>query len=416
VDYRDSPEQAAFRAEVRGWLEQHVPPYTARLAANPTSHGRLGIAAEWQRELFEGGYGALGWPEQFGGRDANIIERYIVVEESAKLAAPWHLNMAVTLGWCAPAVLTFGTEKQQQEHLRKMLAGEEIWCQMFSEPNAGSDLASLQTHADRDGDDYLINGQKVWSSGAHWSKWGILLTRTAEAPKYQNLTFFIIDMSTPGIEVRPLKQISGESDFAEVFFTDCRVPAEWVVSEVGNGWMVAIATLLNERMALSAGAGAAVIAVQGMERLRALARRLQRDGGVVADDPYFRQRLAQIWIGSQANRLTAARVLSAQFKGQPPGPEASIVKLSGDLWSQQLSDLAIEMLGPHLLTTKGSELAQDDGSWAYGALMNRALTIGGGTSEVQKNIIAERVLGLPKPGPPPHLPPRAGGGLEGGGS
>jgi alkylation response protein AidB-like acyl-CoA dehydrogenase len=162
--------------------------------------------------------------------------------------------------------------------------------------------------------------------------------------------------------------------------------------------MVALATLLNERMALSAGAGAAVIAVQGMERLLGLARRLKRDGGRVADDPYFRQRLAQIWIGAQANRLTAYRVLSAQFKGQPPGPEASVVKLSGDLWSQQLSDLATEMLGPHLLATRGNQLAEDDGAWAYGALMNRALTIGGGTSEVQKNIIAERVLGLPKPG------------------
>lgn len=398
MDYRDSPEQRAFRSEVRAWLEQHLPPFRARIQASPTSLERLNVAAEWQHELFEGGYGALGWPDKFGGREANIIERYLLVEESAKLAAPWHLNMAVTLGWCAPAVLTFGTEKQQQEHLRKMLAGDEIWCQMFSEPNAGSDLASLQTRADRDGDDYVINGQKVWSSGAHWSKWGILLTRTAEGPKYQNLTFFIIDMSTPGIEVRPLKQITGESDFAEVFFTDCRAPAEWVVGEVGGGWMVALATLLNERMTLSAGAGAAVIAVQGMERLLGLARRLKRGGGRVADDPYFRQRLAKIWIGAQANRLTAYRVLSAQFRGRPPGPEASVVKLSGDLWSQQLSDLATEMLGAHLLTTRGSELAEDDGAWAYGALMNRALTIGGGTSEVQKNIIAERVLGLPKPG------------------
>ena len=278
-----------------------------------------------------------------------------------------------------------------------MLSGREVWCQMFSEPNAGSDLASLQTRAQADGDSFVLNGQKIWSSGAHWSEWGILLAKTGDGPKYQNLTFFIVDMRTPGIEVRPIRQITGESDFAEVFFTDCRIPASWVVGDVDSGWMVALATLLNERVALSAGAGAAVIAVQGLERLLGLAGRLRRDGTETAGkDRYFRQRIANVWIGAQANRLTAYRVLTAQFKGKAPGPEASVLKLSGDLWSQQLSDLAVEMLGPRLLLTHGSEMAEDDGAWAYGALINRALTIGGGTSEVQKNIIAERVLGLPR--------------------
>ncbi|MGH2811746.1 MAG: acyl-CoA dehydrogenase family protein, partial [Actinomycetota bacterium] len=285
---------------------------------------------------------------------------------------------------------------QKQSHIRKMLEGREVWCQMFSEPNAGSDLASLETRADRDGDEFVINGQKVWSSGAHWSEWGILLTRTGDGPKYRNLTFFIVDMSRPGIEVRPIRQISGESDFCEIFFTDCRVPADWVVGEIGDGWTVGISTLLNERVALSAGAGTAVISVQGMERLIKLAQRTSRNGGRAADDPQIRQRIADVYIASLANKLTAYRVLTAQFKGRTPGPEASVLKLSGDLWTQRLSDLAAEILGPKILPMKGSDLAEDDGAWATGVLWNRALTIGGGTSEIQKNIIAERVLGLPK--------------------
>jgi alkylation response protein AidB-like acyl-CoA dehydrogenase len=396
MDFRDSPEEAAFRSEVRSWLEEHLPPFKQRLEAGPDSQERLRIAADWQRELFEGGYGALGWPGEFGGQEANSIEKYLVVEESAKLGAPWHLNMSVTLGWCAPAILTFGTEAQKQSHLQKMLEGGEVWCQMFSEPNAGSDLASLETRAERDGDEFVINGQKVWSSGAHWSEWGILLTRTSDGPKYRNLTFFIVDMNTPGIEVRPIRQISGESDFCEIFFTDCRVPADWVVGEIGDGWTVGISTLLNERVALSAGAGTAVISVQGMERLIKLAQRTSRNGGRAADDPQIRQRIADVYIASLANKLTAYRVLTAQFKGRTPGPEASVLKLSGDLWTQRLSDLAAEILGPKILAMKGGRLAEDDGAWATGVLWNRALTIGGGTSEIQKNIIAERVLGLPK--------------------
>lgn len=396
MDFRDSPEEAAFRAEIAAWLEAHLAPFRERLSAKPPSEERLRIAADWQHELFEEGYGALGWPEEFGGRQSNPMERYLVVEESAKLGAPWHLNMSVTLGWCAPAILTFGTDPQRREHISKMLEGREIWCQMFSEPDAGSDLASLKTRAEPDGDDYVVNGQKVWSSGAHWSEWGILLARTGDGPKYRNITFFLVDMSSPGIEVRPIRQISGESDFAEVFFTDCRIPAANIVGEVNEGWTIGIATLLNERVALSAGAGAAVIAVQGLERLLGLASRLSSNGHRVADDPYFRQRLAQIWIGAQANRLTAYRVLTAQLKGKAPGPEASVLKLSGDLWTQQLSDLAVEMLGPMILPMEGAEGAEDDGSWGTAALWNRALTIGGGTSEIQKNIIAERVLGLPK--------------------
>lgn len=396
MDYRDSPDEAEFRATVRAWLEEHLPPFHKRVASEPDSHERLLIAADWQHELFEGGYGALGWPAEYGGREATPIEKYLLVEESAKLAAPWHLNMSVTLGWCAPAILVFGTDEQKKAHVRKMLEGRELWCQMFSEPNAGSDLASLQTKAEEDGDHFVINGQKIWSSGAHWSEWGILMTKTSDGPKYRNLSFFIVDMKTQGIEVRPIKQISGESDFCEIFFTDCRVPKECLVGQIGDGWTVGISTLLNERVALSAGAGAAIISVQGLERLLQLSRRFLRDGGSASKDPYFRQKLAQVWIDAQANRLTAYRVLTAQFKGRTPGPEASILKLSGDLWTQRLSDLAMEILGAKGLATEGSPLAEDAGQWARGALWNRALTIGGGTSEIQKNIIAERVLGLPK--------------------
>jgi alkylation response protein AidB-like acyl-CoA dehydrogenase len=396
VDFRDTAEEAAFRTEVRGWLEAKLPPFRERFLAAANSEERLRIAADWQGELFDSGYGALGWPEEYGGRDATVVQRNILVEEQANTGAPWQLNLTVTLGWCAPALLTHGTEDQKQAHLPKMLRADEIWCQMFSEPNAGSDLAALQTRAQPDGDDFVINGQKIWSSAAHLADWGILLTKTSDGPRYRNLTYFIVDMKTPGIEVRPIRQISGEADFCEVFFTDARIPAANVVGEVDAGWAVAIYTLLNERMALSAGAGASVLAIQGLERVRNLARRIDRSGAPTVDHPYFRQRLADVWIQAQANRYTAYRVLSRQFRGEAPGPEASILKLSGDLWTQDLQGLAREMLGWNLLLERGSDLAEDRGTWAYATLMVRALTIGGGTTQVQKNIIAERVLGLPR--------------------
>ena len=392
MDYRDTPEEARFRSEVRAWLETHLPPFTARWRSAPGGEERLAVAADWQHELFEGGYGALGWPAEHGGRAAAPVERYLVVEEAARLGAPWHLNLAVTLGWCAPALLAFGTPAQQRDHLRPMLAGREIWCQMFSEPGAGSDLAALTTRAEPDGGGYLVNGQKTWSSGAHWARWGILLARTGDGPRYRNLTFFAVDMTAPGVEVRPIRQITGDSDFAEVFFTDCRLPAEAVVGEVDGGWTVALYTLLNERVALSAGAGAAVIATQGLERLLGLVRGLERGGRPAGADPLVRQRVAQAWIEAQANRLTGYRVLDAQFKGRAPGPEASILKLSGDLWTQRLSELALEVLGMPGLVAGG-----EHGVWGDSLLMARALTIGGGTSEIQRNIIAERVLGLPRP-------------------
>jgi len=394
MDFRDSPEEARFREEFRSWLEAHLPPHRERYRAAATGEERLRAAAGWQAELFRAGYGALGWPLEHGGRPSSALERYLVVEESARAAAPWHLNMAVTLGWCAPALLAFGSEAQCRQHLQEMLGGREVWCQMFSEPDAGSDLAALSTRADRDGDFFVLNGQKVWSSGAQWSRWGILLAKTADGPRYRNLTFFIVAMDAPGITVRPIRQITGESDFAEVFFTDCRIPADWVVGEVGEGWSVALYTLLNERVALSAGAGAAILAIQGLERLLDLVRNLQRNGRPAGADPLVRQRVAQAWIEAQANRLTGYRVLDAQFKGRSPGPEASILKLSGDLWSQRVSELAVELLGMRGVLAGAGE--GDGPGPAESLLMSRALTIGGGTSEIQRNIIAERVLGLPR--------------------
>ena len=396
MDFRDTPEEAAFRRGVRAWMEDRLPPFVERFIAEPGTEQRLRVAADWQRELFDGGYGALGWPEEYGGREATPVQRNIVVEEQANLGAPWQLNLTVTLGWCAPALLGHGTEAQKNQHLGKMLRADEIWCQMFSEPGAGSDLAALQTRAVADGDDFVINGQKIWSSAAHLAQWGILLTRTSDGPRYRNLTFFIVDMSTPGIDVRPIRQITGEGDFCEVFFTDARVPAANVVGEVDSGWAVAIYTLLNERMALSAGAGASVLAIQGLERVRNLARRVDRDGAPTIDHPAIRQHLADVWIQAQANRYTAYRVLSRQFRGEAPGPEASILKLSGDLWIQELQSLAREMLGWGLLLERGADHAEDRGIWAYAALASRAMTIGGGTTQVQKNIVAERVLGLPR--------------------
>ncbi len=346
--------------------------------------------------LFEAGYGAIGWPEEYGGRPGSGVERFIVTQEQAEIGTPDHLNMSITLGWCVPALLNYGTKEQQDAHVPKMLRGEEIWCQMFSEPNAGSDLANVRSSAERVDGEFVVNGQKVWSSGAHWASWGILLVRTdPEGPRYRNLSFFICDMSSDGIEVRPITQITGEQDFCEVFFTDARLPESCLVGDEGLGWQVAIYTLLNERIALSGGAGMLRTTKLAWDGLVRGAREMRRDGGRAIDDPHVRQELGGLYVDMLCNRWTALRSLSAFFRGEAPGAEASVLKLTGDAWSQRAQELASEILGLHAIPTGGAH-AYEDGSWAHGLLQTRALTIGGGTTEVQKNIVGERVLGLPK--------------------
>jgi alkylation response protein AidB-like acyl-CoA dehydrogenase len=396
MDPRDTPEEAAFRAEVRGWLERTVPPYRDAYRKAKESEERLRIAADWQGELFESGYGAMGWPEEYGGRPGSGVQRFIVAQESAEAETPYHLNMSVTLGWSVPALLAYGTEEQKQAHVAKMLHGEEVWCQLFSEPNAGSDLAAMTTTGRKIDGEWIVNGQKIWSSGAHWASWGILVIRTdPDGPRYRNLTFFIVDMSAPGVEVRPITQITGEQDFCEVFFTDVRIPDAWRVGDENMGWQVAIYTLLNERISLTGGGMLLRLAKMAWEGLLRAARDYERDGRPAIEDPRVRQKLAQIYVDSKCAQWTAMRSLRAFFRGEMPGPEASILKLTGDAWAQRAQEAASDIVGPYATLMDGPH-APDEGAWARGLLLTRAMTIGGGTTEVQKNIVGERVLGLPK--------------------
>jgi alkylation response protein AidB-like acyl-CoA dehydrogenase len=379
VQLRDSPDEAAFRDEVRAWL-----------AANLTDElrGRRGGAARfeewgrnWSRQLGEAGYAALTWPKEYGGGGAPYSHQAILLEELARSQAPGHIGV-IGLGMAGPTIIVHGTDEQKRRYLPRILSAEEIWCQGFSEPGAGSDLASVRTRAElRDGR-YVVNGQKVWSSYAHLADWCILVALDdLDAPRYQGLTYLLVDMHAPGVEVRPLTQITGEAEFNEIFFSDVEVPVENVIGEPGQGWQVAMTTLMHERAALGfALSGAFEVAVG---KLLELAR------GRELDDR-LRDRIAQTWIELQALKWTNYRALTRLVETGAPGPEASIPKLHWSEANQRLGKLALELLGPE------AQLMEDEAFWQWLQLRSRGNTIEAGTSEILRNIVAERVLGLPK--------------------
>jgi alkylation response protein AidB-like acyl-CoA dehydrogenase len=362
VNLRDTPEEAAFRAEVRGWLAEN-------LRAEPGD--------DWSRATYEAGFIGVTWPEEYGGRGAPYSYQAIVLEEFARAEAPNHSN-PIGVGMAGPTIMFHGTEAQKRRYLPPILSAGEIWCQGFSEPGAGSDLASVRARIEPRDDHFLVNGQKVWSSFAHVADFCILLGRSDPASQRQaGLTYVIADMHAPGVEVRPLRQITGEAEFNEIFFTDVRVPRENLLGEVGGGWQVAMTTLLHER-------GTFGIALTGM--LDAQVRRLialARSRG--ADDPIVRDRVAQEWIELQALRFTNYRALTALMETGMPGPEGSVSKLHWSEQNQRLTKLAMEILG-----------GEDDGYWRHQQLRSRGNTIEAGTSEILRSIIAERVLGLPR--------------------
>jgi 3-oxochol-4-en-24-oyl-CoA dehydrogenase len=346
--------------------------------------------AEWNRVLAGAGYVAPHWPAPWGlGADPN--EQLAVDEVMRELAVPRPLN-PIGIGWAGPTLLVAGTEDQQRQWLPGILDGSEIWCQLFSEPEAGSDLASLQTRATRDGDEYVLNGQKVWTTLAHVAQFGILLARTdPNASAQEGITYFVVDMRTAGIEVRPLVQMTGTHEFNEVFFSGVRVPASNVVGAEHDGWRLAKVTLGNERVSLS-GEGALWGRGPTANDLIDLVR---AHGG--ARDPLLRQQLARLYSEAETLRLIRLRTLSARLRGLEPGPEASVRKAIADEHGQHVMALAKTLAGTHgLLADHGPFAEVDGGLWNYGYLYSRALTIGGGTSEVQRNILGEKVLGLPR--------------------
>jgi alkylation response protein AidB-like acyl-CoA dehydrogenase len=376
MDLTLTPEEEAFRDEVRTWLEENHP--------GPEPDGeepKFLFRRDWQRKMHEAGWAGISWPKEYGGRGASLIEQAIFSEEMARSKAPSPANvLGLVMG--GPVVIAHGSEDQKERFLEPILSAEEIWCQGFSEPESGSDLASLKTRAVRENGSWRVSGQKVWTTYAHEAKWCMLLARTdTDAPKHKGLTYFICDMDQDGVEVRPLRQITGEAEFNEIFFEDAEVDEENVVGGEGNGWMVAITTLMHER----AGLGAAS-AISIRRELDELIDEINNRG--LGDDPIIRQRIAELKIGVEALRLGALRALTQQMKVGIPGPEGSISKWEWALLNQKLTELAADVLGPEALRP-GTE-------WSYRLLRSRANSIEGGTTDVMKNIVAERVLGLPR--------------------
>jgi alkylation response protein AidB-like acyl-CoA dehydrogenase len=378
MDLRDTPEQAQFRAEVRAWIDANLPE-EKRGSRGGAQRFDDPFMREWSKRLYEAGYAGLTWPKEFGGAGAPYSHQALLYEELAAAQAPPHIGV-IGLGMAGPTIIAHGTDEQKARYLQPLLAADEIWCQGFSEPDAGSDLAAARTRAERKGDVYVVNGQKVWSSFAHIADFCILVTQSdPEAPRYRNLTYLIVDMHAPGVEVRPLRQITGEAEFNEIFFSDVEVPVENRLDEEGNGWAVAMTTLLHERGTLGFALTATLDGV--VNRLLEEAR--ERQPGELV-----REAIAREWIELQALRYTNYRALGTLERTGIPGPEGSGVKLRWSEANQRLTKLARELRGPDGIL--------DDGWWNHQQLRSRGNTIEAGTSEVLRNIIAERVLGLPK--------------------
>jgi alkylation response protein AidB-like acyl-CoA dehydrogenase len=379
VDLRDTPEEAAFRAELRSWLEANLPEDRRNWRGGAQRFDDP-FGREWSRRLYEAGYAGLTWPKEYGGAGAPYSFQAIFFEETARAQAPGHVGV-IGLGMAGPTIMAHGTEAQKEAHLAKILSAEEIWCQGFSEPGAGSDLAAARTRAERRDGVYVVNGQKVWSSFAHIADFCILVTLSdPDAPRYKGLTYLIVDMHSAGVEVRPLRQITGEAEFNEIFFDDVEVPVENRLGAEGEGWQVAMTTLLHERATL----GFALTATLDVSVNRLLELARERTNG----DAGRRERVAQEWIEMQALRFTNYRSLGTYERTGIPGPEGSAIKLRWSEQNQRLTKLGRELLGP--------EGVLDDGWWHHQQLRSRGNTIEAGTSEVLRNIIAERVLGLPR--------------------
>ncbi|MEQ9640203.1 MAG: acyl-CoA dehydrogenase family protein [Alphaproteobacteria bacterium] len=392
MDFNDSAEEAAFRAEARAFLEANA----ERKANQPVNVDRarrdpatlVKTAKAWQAKKAEAGFAAITWPETYGGRGLAPIFQVIYNQEEGNFAVPRGV-FEIGLGMCIPTMMTYATPAQQDRHVGPALRGQEIWCQLFSEPSAGSDLAGLRTRAVRDADDWVINGQKIWTSGAHFSDFGIIVTRSDPSqPKHKGLTFFFLDMKAPGVEVKPIKQISGAANFNEVFFTDVRIPDTQRLGEVGEGWKVSITTLMNERLAVGEAPG------PDFDEIMQLAQRLELDGDAAVKDPAVRERLADWYIRWQGLKLSKFRTMTALSRGETPGPESSITKLVSAGKLQEIAGFGMDMMDMAGVISDPDE-APMQALFQEALLYAPALRIAGGTDEILRNIIAERVLGLP---------------------
>ena len=385
MDFNDTPEEAAFRAEAREWLQANVPSRQELEGLDDIQAAKL-----WQKRKYDAGWACIRWPQEYGGRGASAIEQVVWNQEEAKFATPGSV-FAIGQGMAAPTLMAWASEDHKRKHLPPLASGEHIWCQLFSEPAGGSDLAALRTRAEKDGDEWVINGQKIWTSGAHYADYGILVVRTdPTVPKHKGLSYFFLDMKSPGIEIRPIKQISGGANFNEVYFTDVRVSDDQRLGAVGQGWQVALTTLMNERMAIGGGGGGV-----GFKQVFDLARRVELDGAPAIEDKQVRAKLATWYAQETGLKYTGYRALSALSRGDTPGPENSIGKLVAASKTQDMASFAMDLMG---LSGAIADPAYAEARGMFQAAFMGAPggRIAGGSDEIMLNILAERVLGLPQ--------------------
>jgi alkylation response protein AidB-like acyl-CoA dehydrogenase len=393
MDLSYSPEELAFQREVRAWLKKNVP--VRQRDERPIEFGdprRIAQAKTWQRKVHAAGYLALGWPKEYGGQGMDVMRQTIVNEEMVRARAPGLIGM-MGIQMVGPTLIQHGTEEQRRRYLPRILEADDIWCQGYSEPGSGSDLASLRTRAELVGDEFVVNGQKVWTSNAQFADWMFCLVRTdPNAAKHAGISYILIDMKTPGISVRPLVQMTGDAGFNEVFFEDVRVPRENLVGQPNNGWQVANATLAHERNML----GSTMRTQQTFQKLLRLARTQRRNGGPASADPVIRQRLADLALRVETMKLEAYRQLTNTLRGRPAGISASVSKLVTTELNHDIARTALDILGSYGPLGKKDPRVRDAGIWPLDFMYSLGLIIGGGTSQIQKNIIAERGLGMPK--------------------
>jgi len=393
MDFSYSEKEEAFRQEIRDWLAVHsrdlpkwwFDPKLKRPDTDSREYHDFGVW--WHKKLYDDGFVGLNWPKEYGGRGATLLEQVVFSEEMAKARVPGITN-TIGIGWCGPTIMAYGTEEQKKRFLQPMLKADEIWCQGFSEPEAGSDLANCQTKGVQDGDNWVVTGQKVWTSGGQYSDWAILLVRTEpDAPKHRGLTFFLLDMHAPGVTVRPLRQMTGGSEFNETFMDSVRVHKSMMVGERGRGFYVAMGTLEFER----SGIGAAIGRENTVEDMIEMAKAMDKN-----KDPLVRQKMAQLFIEGNVIKYTGLRALSKQLHGMTPGSESGVMSAFGMEWNQRANDFAMQIQGPYARLMRDSSYAIDDGRWQHSFLRSRGNTIETGTSEIKRNVIAQRILGLPR--------------------
>jgi alkylation response protein AidB-like acyl-CoA dehydrogenase len=395
MDFEDSPEEAKFRAEVRDWLEANAKPRTTREAVDILEEngaaGSMAASRAWQKKKAQAGYARITWPKGMGGIGGTPMQSIIFGQEESKYGVASGGPFSIGLGMCIPTLMAYGSDEAKARYVKPAVEGDEIWCQLFSEPAGGSDVAGLRTRAEKQGDTWTVNGSKIWTTGAQFSDYGILLTRTdANVPKHKGLTMFYLSMKSPGVEIRPIKQASGGSGFNEIFFTDVKIPDSQRLGDVGQGWQVALTTLMHERLAVGGGQGGGL----DVPQLLQLARTLELEDGPAIKNAAVRERIADWYVKSAGLRYTTFRTMTALSRGQQPGPEASIAKVVVAAKLQDLSAFAMELEG-EAGVLQGAE-APMQGLFQGGWLSAPGLRIAGGTDEILRNIIAERVLGLPQ--------------------